>query len=176
MTTKTDACNLALSNLAQDVFLADVDTDKSKAAYICNRWFDVCVDEVLEDFPWRFSETAVALSLSVDAPLPGWTYAYALPSDCVVPLEVMTSAGNRRATSFGYDSDFGYRNEFTPPRYPWRIALSADGESKLLLTDLQSAYLAYTRRLTNPSVWPASFLTAFSWRLAAAIERLSACR
>lgn len=170
MTTKTDIANLAAQTIGIDQSIADIESDNSKLGVIVRRWYDHCRDEVLESYPWSFATKAVALATSTDDPLPGWSFAYTYPTDCLNALEVTTEAGARNANAYVYDADFYNRTALYFPRVPWRLALSSSAESRLILCDIEAAYLIYVARATSPVVYSRSFITALTMRLAAAIS------
>lgn len=166
MGIKTDLCNLALDMIGSTHVIVDVDTETTPVAIVMRRWYDHCSNELLSGYPWAFATKTVAMTLSVNAPLPGWRYAYAHPGDCVNALEVTTAQGSRFA---GAPSDTFGSFDAAFPRAPWRVSLSSNGLERLINTDLSGAYLVYVSGTVTNSAFPAPFKTALILRLGAAV-------
>ena len=166
MASKTEVVNVALGRLGITRRLADVDSDNSKEAVQARLVYDLCLDETLRAFPWNFAQTAVALAeTSADPVIPGYAVQYQYPTNCLKAHILCTADGVRQS----YDAwlmDWE-RTLLLPPKYPFRIALHPDEDRRVILTDLETAYLIYTARVTDVNVWDVSFRSAFSWRLAA---------
>lgn len=168
MTASVDIANLALGNIGIGDPISTLG-DASNEARQCNRWFEHCRLQVLEEMPWPFAMRAALLAEVSGETFPGWTYLYAYPDTAVVIRAVGTEAGIRSVQSSAY---VGFYTEDQIPaffRYPFEIALKADGASRLILSDLPDAYAFYTYNVTDMNVWPASAREALSWRLAASI-------
>lgn len=117
--------------------ITDLDTDTSEEADQCRIWYERTRNKLLEFHPWRFAEHAVALTADVTAINPLYAYSYQLPDDFV------------RFTS----SDIEY--------LPWRR------EGNKLVTDESTVTLTYIRDLDNVGLYPAIFITALEFALAA---------
>lgn len=154
MSAKTDIFNLALDAAGNrnDVSAPD---EGSREAKVCLRWYDTVVDQVLAAAPWpsatAYSRLAVLSERDVDLdwtnndPDPGWRFAYALPSDLVLPRNL---------------SDFG------------RFVISLTNEAapkKAIMAHTENAILTYTRRLTDIALWDVSLRLAIIRALAAVI-------
>lgn len=146
MASIVDICNLALAHLgnkAQVVSISPV--DGSVEADYCARFYSIARDEILELGDWTFARTRSALTALATNPSSTWTYAYALPSDCMVPRRIVTGD----ATMHEDDSvDF-------------------DVEGTTLLTNQADATLIYTRPIEDPTKFSAGFITAVSYKLGA---------
>lgn len=53
--TETEIANLALSFLGSKLQTSDVDTETTKEAITCRKWFDAARDEALISHPWNFA-------------------------------------------------------------------------------------------------------------------------
>lgn len=149
---QVDVCNLALSRIGHGASSAIVSLeDASEAARCCKRVFASTMQAVLEEFNWSWAKGVVALSLSTET-VPGYTYVYAYPADCL--------------TIRGISAD-GY-NPTRSPRYkaPFEVVASSNGESRLIATDLQNAVAFVTRDIKNPAFATNLFCQALAWRLA----------
>lgn len=146
MASIVDICNLALAHLgnkAQVVSIAPV--DGSVEADYCARFYPLARDEILELGDWTFARTRAALTTLATNPSSTWQYAYALPSDCMVPRRILTGD----ATLYEDDS----RN--------------FDIEGTALLCNYADATLIYTRPMEDPTRFSTGFVTAVSYKLGA---------
>lgn len=102
MTSKVDICNLALSHLGAMPSVVSLDPpDGGAYALHCARFYPIALSQVLTH-PWSFAMSRALLALTEEDPNDQWAYAYAVPSDCIRPLRVL-SAG---ATSDNIGVDF----------------------------------------------------------------------
>lgn len=101
-------------------------------------------DSSLREFPWTFAEKIIAASLSGTAPNI-WAYSYAYPNDCLVIRGVYGPA---------YLSD---RNDPLPVNYTSGQDASL---GRVIWTNMASATLVYTMRVTDMSQWDALFVEA----------------
>ena len=74
-----------------------------------------------------------------------WAYAYAKPSDCLVPRRIVTGIDEYKEDD---SADF-------------------EIEGDTLMTDKQDATLIYTRPIADPTKYTPSFVTAVGYKLAA---------
>lgn len=140
-------------------------TDRTVAAQTCNRFYNSCRQEVMRAFPWPCAMRSVALALVADETFPGWTYVYDLPDDCLRVRAVTDEAGLRGYRSWSVFG--GLRNTDLPEfREPWQIALRADGERSVILSDVASAYAIFTYDLTNTGAFTIDLASVIAWRLA----------
>lgn len=142
--------NMALSHIGVTTTIAAL-TEASKEARACNRFLEHVRDTLLEVHDWGFARQRVALALTTDA-VNNWQYVYQYPVDCMVA---------RRITSPGL------RVLRADQRIPFESA--SDGARRLLMADLQDAELVYTMRITDPNLFPASFVDLVAKTLAAYI-------
>jgi len=92
--SKVDICNIALAHLGEAAIRA-LD-DPSRRARLCQTAIDAAIKTVLSDLDWNFARRLKKLHEVLDVTPPAGYYAYALPSDCVVPRE-LHPRGSRRA-------------------------------------------------------------------------------
>jgi hypothetical protein len=142
--------NLALSHLGADATVASLDPpDGSVEAEHCAQFFDVARDVLLEMHNWSFATTRVSLA-ATSTTYSGWTYAYALPGDC---LRVLTVFSN------GYTDDEDGSTDF-------QIEADANG-NKVILSNEILASARFTRRVTDTTRFSPLFTDALTWLLAA---------
>lgn len=148
----TDLCNEALSHLGVSVEIASLDSDKSKEAKACRRFYDRTLDEVLRDFPWGFANVIEPLALVEDFTglASDWLYSYRYPADAVAIRRLFLDGAGRLLNDRA--------------RMPYTIGRDASG--LLLYSDLASATVEYTSRETDTSRFPPDFASAFTHLLA----------
>lgn len=145
MASEVQICNLALSNLGNRGRVVSIDpVDGSAEADYCASFFALARNELLEMSDWAFARTRVALATTTN-PSSVWTYAYSLPSDCLVPRRILVDESG----VFEEDGE------------PW------NREGQVLLTDKENAELVYTKVITNAGLFSPSFCTALAYLLSA---------
>lgn len=142
-------CNLALSHVG-GFSIAALD-ERSTEARLCGQHYDFCRDEVLRSFNWSFATKIAALALVSGVSVPNWEYAYSLPADCL----------NARRLVFEGSRALSDRQQL------FTILASSAGTAKYLCTNLEDAWLEYTARITDSTMYDSQFVTAFSYRLGA---------
>jgi len=165
MANKVEICNLALGNIRAGSINAL--TENSLEAQVCNQRFDLAVEFLLREYPWRFATTSTALSLLTDSPLE-WAYAYDYPTDCLRALYVMPqlSVGTDRTIAYHFeDWETDHRQAH---RAPWQLGQGDDG-GRVILTNQAEAYLVYIATQTDASRFDPHFVEALSWYLASLI-------
>jgi len=148
MASKTEICNLAISHLGISKEIANVDTEKSQEAYACKRFFDICRDTTLRDFPWPFATRFIAVGLVEEDPTSEWAFSYRYPSDCLVIRRLLSNQ----------------RIDTQQSRIPYKVGSDASG--RLIYTDLEDAEIEYTVLIDDPNLYPDDFVLALSYRIA----------
>lgn len=165
MASQTEVVNIALGRIGITRRLADVLTDSTKEALQARLIYDTALDETLRLFPWNFALTSVQLAETAeDVVVPGYDYQYQYPTNCLQAHAVCDEDGLRytyEAWATAWES-----TRMLPPRYPFRVALHPNGDRRVILSDLEDAYLIYTARVTDTAVWDPLFTSAFAWKLA----------
>ena len=166
MPSQTEVVNITLGRIGITRRIANIETDTSKEAVTARLHYDLALEETLRAFPWNFAQTAVALALTAeDVVIPGYEYQYQYPSGCLTAHMVCTEDGVR--DTFTAWLQPWERSRLMPPKYPFRVALHPDGNRRVLLTDVEQAYLIYTARVTDTAAWDPLFMSAFCDRLGA---------
>lgn len=150
MATQVEICNMALAYIGHTVFIEDLDTEASQEAILCRLFFEQMRDAVLEDHHWPFASKDFTLNLIEEDPNTDWAYSYAYPTDCIRAERIVTGLGEP-------DSE----------KAPYRI--HGTGAARRIYTNEEDAVLKYTARITDVSLFSASFVEALAWRIAAAI-------
>lgn len=147
--TAAGVCNMALGYVGERQTINSL-TEDNAPAMACATYYDETVRACLVQHWWRFSTKRATLALSTEE-RDGWTYAYALPSDCLQPQYLWSGA----------------RNPARDQLIPFDTELNDAGTNQILLTDLADAVLVYTKLVTNPAQWSPVFGKAVAWALAA---------
>ena len=149
-----DICNRALRHLGVSVEIANLETEKSKEAKACRRFYTDTRDEVLRDFDWPFArvteELAIVEDFTDDTGAHDWSYAYRYPADAIAVRRLVLAGWGRRE-----------RAE-TKTRY----LIGRDDVGSLIYTDLGDALVEYTFKETDTSKFPPDFRAALARLLA----------
>ena len=166
MASVIEICNRALGRIGIDQLIESLD-DPNNRARNCKLQYEPCRDEVLEDFPFNFAQTSVALSLVADVEVPGWRYAYRYPNGAVKVHRVTDECGMRILRGSAYVTGDIWDYTLMPAKMPFLVMAdpTTDG-AKLILSDVEFAYAWYTLKVTDPSQFSPLFRSALSWRMA----------
>jgi hypothetical protein len=140
-----DICNLGLFRVGTKFTITDLE-EGSAEANACKAVYDSARRSAMRAFPWNFATRYTTLAQAGTSPNPLKAYAYHEPSDCLLARRVMPDVVNG-------------------PTVPFELIANAAGDGKLLLCDKSPATLVYTFDATDPNLFDASFIDAFSWRL-----------
>lgn len=151
-TSKTSIGNMSLLHLKNSESMTDIDSDASTQSLILLAFWDVALGMVLEDFDWPFAKKIDDLALVETDPDDGveWGYSYRWPSDCKKPRYIVDGNGKPSAVFQRIEFEEG-----------------VDNTGKLIFTDEESATLAYTKTVTDVTLWSDRFSLMLSYRLAA---------
>lgn len=144
--TKIDICNIALGRIGRKAAITSL-TENSAEARACNRVWDMVRQSLLREFTWSFSRKIALLALSTDT-VPGWSYLYAYPPDCLQALRIFNVAGA----------------ELRGEQEKWDVITV--GNSTFIACNIEQAYLEYTADKTDTDDWTAQFIDCLAWRLA----------
>lgn len=137
MSSEVDICNRALSKIGENTIIAL--TEDSKAARLCNLFYNDTRDMLLRKHPWNFAIKRVELAKLTTSPVFGFDSEFQLPSDCLRVMFTNLQGDNR---------DF-------------RI------EGRKLLTDASSVKIEYIARIEDTTQFDSIFIDALSNQLAA---------
>lgn len=149
MTSIVSICNLALSNLGKDNIASLAEATPEARA--CKQFYDHVRDTLLQAYPYRWAgKTQSMAALTNDKP-GAWGYAYAQPSDFLKLRYVRAQYSEVEQDLTGAKTDsFGIAHEV---------------EGQVIYTDISPAFLRYTFRVEDPTLYPALFVEALSWHL-----------
>lgn len=140
MASKVEIVNLALTRLGQRS-VQSLDEASNEAVW-GKKLYDRVRRTVLREVPWRFALKLETLALLDEDP-PTYSYSYALPSDCLMVVDVVSSYQNTQA------------------------AFERVGNA--IWTDEPSAQLRYISDVQDATKFDDAFIDAFAFRLAAEI-------
>jgi hypothetical protein len=113
----------------------------SKNANLCAELYERCRDDLLRAHSWNFATARAKLAREAEPPAFGYAYVYALPADWIRCV----SAQDRGAGAAAID---------------YRI------EGRGLLSDAETVYLRYVRRIADANLMPADFRETLACLLA----------
>ena len=128
--------------------------DISREAELCNQWYGTVRDQVFRAAHWSCAKKAKRLAVSVERdfgedwtesdPLPGWRFAYGLPSDMMIPRYLSAYA---------------------------KFELGAIGSTNVLMTNEEETILVYNALIEDTSRWDMLLTSAVFSALAAMITK-----
>ena len=153
----THIANMALSHVgASDIESLDEDSSEANQVRV---FYDICRRQTLEAFDWTFARRRQEIALHgdiiseiADDPMAGVCgFRYQYPADALVIRKI--------------------QNPNAPPDddFPFDIELSLDGETKSILTNIESAVVVYTQDIEDTGLFSALFSLALSYLLASLI-------
>jgi len=144
MASTVDICNSALNLLGASTISAL--TDDSKNARLCNQRYEPVRNRVFRSHAWNCLHKRVQLAQNSTAPVIEYTYAYALPSDCLRVLKVHNGTTDSIASAIDYKL-----------------------EGRNIVTDEGTVYLIYIALVTDPNEYDVYLQESISHQLAADI-------
>jgi hypothetical protein len=144
MASVVNICNSALNLLGASTISAL--TDDSKNARLCNQRYEPIRNRVFRSHAWNCLHKRVQLAQNSTAPVVEYTYAYALPSDCLRVLKVHNGTTDSIASAIDYKL-----------------------EGRNIVTDEGTIYLIYIALVTDPNEYDVYLQESISHQLAADI-------
>lgn len=173
MASEVDICNTSLGYLGDEATVTAInpEPDGSAQAALCQRFYPIARNSLLEMHPWGFATVRFSLSELTAADCPAqWQHAYALPSDAINLLEVIDPLA-----ASDYSAEIA--TPFVPPgtinanigiytAQPFVAETLMDG-TQVLYTNQENAMLIYTRLVTDTTKFTPLFTEALARLLAA---------
>lgn len=158
MATQVEVINLALGNIAQAP-IGSI-SEASVQAETAVRVWDPCRKESLGGHDWPFASVVATLSLSAtygtlttSGLYAGeYVYAYDYPDSCLALWKVYEEGKADKSVSRDFRKVYDHVNS-----------------QNVILTNVENALGEYTFDVTDTSFWDSDFITAMSYRLAAAM-------
>ena len=142
MASVVDICNSALNLLGASTISAL--TDDSKNARLCNQTYEPVRNRVFRSHAWNCLHKRVQLAQNSTAPVVEYSYAYALPSDCLRVLKV------HNGSTDSIKSDIDYKLE-----------------GRNIVTNEGTVYIIYIAIDTDPNNYDTYLQESISHQLAA---------
>lgn len=152
---KIDMCNQALQRIGVRDRIASL-TEDSPEAIECNLVFDTVRDKTMRRHDWPFARKRADLNEDATVTLPdnfAWAYVYTYPSDCL-KMRLIDDALQKRLPE---------------QSIPFMIERHPTADRRIIYTDQNEACAIYTRRVKDVDDWPADFVEALVWQIAAEI-------
>ena len=164
-TSEVGLCNMALSHLGQDTQISSISpTDGSRESGYCATFYPIARQELIESSPWSFTTTRVALAETTN-PSVVWAYAYALPSECLKPVRVLTQ-GDFSSIFLRADRVDSYPGT-SDDLFDEGNSANFQIEGRVLFTQEPEAVLIYRKDVTDTGKFTPGFASALSMLLAA---------
>ena len=142
MASVVNMCNSALNLLGASTIAAL--TDDTKNAKLCNQRYEPVRNRVFRSHAWNCLHKRVQLAQNSTAPVVEYSYAYALPSDCLRVLKIHNGTTDSIASALDYKL-----------------------EGRNIVSDEGTIYLIYIALDTDPNNYDTYLRESISHQLAA---------
>ncbi len=161
MASDVDIANMALGIVGSDTTITSMSPPSgSAAARHCALYYDTARREALTKAHWSFARKRATLA-TLTNPSTVWTYAYALPSDCIAPVRIPRLSSAIMDGEVAVDWNW-LVNESGGADY----IVEYDGTQAVLLTNEADAELFYIFDQTNAAKYTPMFVTGLAYLLA----------
>ena len=169
MASEVDICNLALGHIGDSATVSSINPPEGSAqAEHCSRFYPIARDSLLEMHNWGFATKRTNLAL-LTSNFSEWKYCYAIPTDAVNLLAVLSSAATDdysvplqySASVMGVPIAMG--GVYEPQPY---TAEALDDGTEVIYTNQDAAMLRYTSLISDTSKFSPLFVESLSWLLA----------
>lgn len=149
MATEVDICNVALARLGDEATLTSIDPPEGSAqADHCARFYPICKDKILREYPWSFAVKRKTPAELLTEPLGGDEHAFMLPTDCLNLLSVHIPGESRSRCGL---------TEYTVENFQ---------NARAIICSEPSIWLRYVSDEVPSQAFPTDFCDALSWLLA----------
>ena len=153
-----DIINIALRRLGQRKIVT-IDDD-SENARVAKDFYSFSLEACLRDCSWAFAGIIDALVPLNNETVPGWGYVYQYPSSCVFVRRIYRDNPIRFDYPIFPSSPNFYIPNATPVSEQFRILYLPDTGERVIVTNIYPAYIEYTARITDPTVYDQMFVKA----------------
>lgn len=157
--TAATICNQALAAISAKSRITSISPPDvgSIEAEQCNRYYNECIETLLEMHEWSFATKRVALTEAGDTDTTSWLFRYVIPADMCRAIAVLPEGVTHDQMSAGVRSTVEFVRE-----------LDSGGVLRIY-TNEENATLRYTAFVTNPNAWSPLFRQALVALLASKI-------
>lgn len=161
MSSQIEIVNMALTHIGQSS-VASIDDNSDNAVKARVLW-DNCRDTVLRATTWSFATIIQELNKYTDISVAGWENVYAYPPKCLF-LRKLTAEPQ---TGLIFDApSLGYNVPTQQEDEEYRVMFSPEKNLKIIVTNIDPAYVEYTYQVTDTTVWDEVATLALSYKLA----------
>jgi len=167
--SEVDICNLALGHIGDSATVSSINPPEGSAqAEHCSRFYPMARDSLLEMHNWGFATKRTNLAL-LTSNFSEWKYCYAIPTDAVNLLAVLSSAAtDDYSVPLQYSSSvmgvpIAMGGVYEPQPY---AAEALDDGTEVIYTNQDAAMLRYTSLISDTSKFSPLFVESLSWLLA----------
>lgn len=156
MSSVVEICNLALGNIRAGS-INDID-EASFQAQQCKLRYPIIRDKLLTDYSWSFAVKVQELEL-LNTSVTDWAYVYSYPNDSLKIERLLVGYCPDSSHIYNYPTQLNDQvSEFKVINH---------GDKRVVLSNTPNLSIMYRARITDSSIFPASFVMAFSYLLAA---------
>lgn len=169
MASETEICILALRRLGQE---AGITSLEENSAYVetAKATLPIVKDALLERHAWNFATTRVRPAKLSEKPI-GWDAMYAIPSDCLRVLSVVSEYALDMKMALAKASQGGSYAQSVMSMWhtedQWVVEMW--GPHRVLETNIEKPVLKYVRRVKETGLFSATFTDALAWHMAASL-------
>lgn len=138
--SEIEICNVALTRLGADSIRSF--EEDNKRARLSQIMYEYVRDLFLEDYEWTFNTEYVQLALLSAETHPQYDYVYSVPSDCLYARQILDDSG------------------VVSSLVKWELF------SKKIATNVENAWLRYSKAITSTGYFPMYFVEALAAQLA----------
>jgi hypothetical protein len=167
-TSQTGICNIALTFIGQTL-ISDID-EQSNNAQRCSILWDSVRQSILNDHNWNFATKISPLGLLSES-VPGWGLTYSYPSDCLFIQKVFNDSTPNYLGSSAYPQGPSISANNALKNQAYRSLQSSLGNGRIIVTNVEQAYIQYVWDVTDVSQFDSSFIDAFCYLLASKLAQ-----
>ena len=154
--SKTQIANMALSHVGDRHNIESIDNEVSTEADEVRLWYDFSRQQALQGGDWSFARVRAVLTThseeiptETNTPMAGvWAFRYVYPANCLAVRKIQ------------------HPNAPPSDAVPFQIELASDGNTKTILTNMESAVAVYTLDQEQVVLYSPKFVLALSLALA----------
>ena len=162
--------NKALRHLGMSPISSLEDDHPSVDAVV--EYFAIAREETLEAHRWSFATVVELLvdNTNVDGDdYPDWSYFYNYPANALAIWNVFngTTTGTLTTSFPGWDAALQTYPAGSKEDQDFEVRYNPTNAEQVICSDLNDAYVEYTYKMTDTTLWSRKFIMALSYKLAA---------
>jgi hypothetical protein len=144
--TKQEICNMTVAHCGIGTDISDIEEDDTNEAIQCRKFYDRCVELLLEMLPWPFAEKRFTPT-NLGSPPDDWSYRYLYPNDCKRINKIVNLSKRTDDT--------------VSDKLPYKI-IKYGTTGRAILTDVEDMEFDGNEWVTDESLFSATFAMALS--------------